>query len=305
MTVRNLGFRDLQYVIAVAECASITRAAETCALTQPALSERIKRIETNLGVTLFERNKRALKVTPVGERVVSKARELLDGASDIDAIISAANEPLSGPLRLGIIATLGPYLMPLVLPQLRLKYPGLELTLQEGLTESLVAALQGGSIDVVVAAAPLHTSSTKQLDLFYEPFVLAVPIGHSLAERSSVDAKELRGEEMVLLEDGHCLSGQALDVCPAKQRQNRNRLHAMTLETLRHMVATGAGYTLLPILAVGAKPPLTKLIRYLALGDGQQYGRRIVIAWRYSFHRDDDIRLLAELIRTSVRAHLS
>jgi len=304
MTIRNLSFRDLQYVIAVAECASISRAADACAITQPALSERIKRIETNLGVTLFERNKRALKVTPVGERLVLKARELLDDANEIDVIVSSANEPLAGPLRIGIIATLGPYLMPLVLPQLRRKYPNLELTLQENLTDPLIAALQAGSLDAVIAAAPLHTSGIKQAELFYEPFVLAVPIDHEMANRSSVDAKELRGDEMVLLEDGHCLSGQALDVCPVKQRRSRNRLHAMTLETLRHMVATGAGYTLLPSLAVGSKPPLTKLIRYIELGGKQQYGRKIVIAWRHSFSRDDSIRLLAELIRTSVRARL-
>jgi len=304
MTIKNLGFRDLQYVVAVAECASISRAADACAITQPALSERIKRIETNLGVTLFERNKRALKVTSVGERLVSKARELLDDANEIDNIVSSANEPLAGPLRIGIIATLGPYLMPLVLPQLRRKYPNLELVLQEGLTDPLVAALQAGSLDAVIAAAPLHTTGIKQTKLFYEPFVLAVPIDHEMANRNSVDVKELRGDDMVLLEDGHCLSGQALDVCPVKQRRNRNRLHAMTLETLRHMVATGSGYTLLPSLAVGAKPPLTKLIRYIELGGKHHYGRKIVIVWRHSFSRDDDIQLLAELIRASLLPRL-
>lgn len=304
MSVRNLGFRDLQYVVAVAECGSFSRAAEACAITQPALSERIKRIESDLGVELFERNKRALRVTPVGERIVLKARRLLDDVVEIDEIVSSSHEPLCGPLRVGIIATLGPYLMPLVLPRLRRKYPNLELILQEGLTESLIASLQAGSLDVLIAAAPLHASGIKQVDLFHEPFVLAVPVEHEMATRPVVNARDLRGDDMVLLEDGHCLTGQALDVCPAKQRHNRNRLHAMTLETLRHMVATGAGYTLLPSLAVGTTPPLTNLVRYTRLGGKRQYGRTIVIAWRHSFSGDADIGLLAELIRQSLPADL-
>lgn len=300
MSVRNLGFRDLQYVVAVAECRSFSQAAQACAITQPALSERIKRIESTLGVELFERNKRALKVTPVGERLVLKARELLDEALDIDDIVCASREPLSGPLRVGIIATLGPYLMPFVLPRLRREYPKLELILREGLTDALIATLQAGSLDVVIAAAPLGATGIEQLDLFYEPFILAIPLEHDLAKHEVVNAKDLCGDDMVLLEDGHCLSGQALDVCPAKRRRNQNRLHAMTLETLRHMVASGAGYTLLPSLAVGAKPPLTGLVRYTKLGGKRSYGRRIVIAWRQSFTRDADVGLFAKLIRQSL-----
>ena len=304
MNFRNLGFRDLQMVVAVAESGSFSRAAEACAITQPALSERIKRIESDLGVELFERSKRAMRVTPVGEQLVRKAQEILDDAADIHTIISSSREPLSDPLRVGIIATLGPYLMPLVLPRLRKEYPDLELVLQEGLTESLLESLKAGSLDIVIAAAPIHTTGLKQAHLFDEPFVLAIPVGHELAERSDIHAKDLRGDDMVLLEDGHCLSGQALDVCPARQRQNRNRLHAMTLETLRHMVATGAGYTLLPSLAVGRKPPLTDLIRYKPLAGKRQYGRKIVIVWRQSYRRDADITLFADLICACLPAEL-
>ena len=210
----------------MAECGSFSRAADACAITQPALSERIKRIESTLGVELFERSKRAFKVTPVGERLVLKARELLDGAAGIDDIVTSSHEPLSGPLQVGIIATLGPYLMPLVLPRLRGKYPKLELILHEGLTDALIPTLQAGSLDVVISAAPISTPGLDQLDLFQEPFVLAAPIEHELARRKTVNAEDLSGDEMVLLQDGHCLSGQALDVCPTKQRQNHNRLHA-------------------------------------------------------------------------------
>jgi len=300
MSIRNLGFRDLRYVVAVAESRSISRAAEACAITQPALSERIKRIETTLGVSLFERNKRSLKVTPVGEQIVSKARELLDESADIDDIISTSHEPLSGHLRVGVISTLGPYLMPLVLPRLRKQYPNLELILHEGLTETLIPNLQAGSLDLVIAAAPLNASGLKEKKLFQEPFVLAVPVEHKLASQATVGAKDLCGNEMVLLQDGHCLTGQALDVCPARQRHSRKRLHAMTLETLRHMVATGAGYTLLPSLAVGSKPPLADLIRYRSLGGKRQYGRQIVLAWRHSFGRSEDVERFFDLVRQSV-----
>ena len=300
MTARNLGFTDLRYVIAVAEQRSFSRAAQACAITQPALSERIKRIENTLGIELFERNKRAVIVTPAGEKLVIKAREILDEVNELDEIVSTSREPLTGPFRVGVIATLGPYLMPWVLPRVRKTHASLELILQEGLTESLIAALQAGSLDAVIAAAPLHATGISELDLFEEPFVLAAPIGHELAKRKVVYARDLHGDDMVLLEDGHCLSGQALDVCPAKQRHNPNRLHATSLETLRHMVACGAGYTLLPCLAVGPEPPLPQLIRYVSLGGKAHYGRKIVLAWRQSFARDEDIRLFADLVVKSL-----
>jgi LysR family hydrogen peroxide-inducible transcriptional activator len=303
MSIRHLGFRDLQYVVAVAESESISRAANACAITQPALSERIKRIESTLGVELFERSTRKLRITPTGERLVAKARELLDQAVTIDEIVAEAGKPLAGPLRVGIIATLGPYLVPHILPPMRQKYPDLELILQEGLTDSLVESLQAGSVDIVIAAAPVHGSGIEQILLFHETFVLAIPIGHNLAKRKTVNVSDLCGDDMVLLEDGHCLSGQALEVCPAKQRHNRNRLHAMTLETLRHMVAAGAGYTLLPSLAVGTKPALRKLIRYVELGGKRRYGRNIVAVYRKSFGRQDDVRLLAKLIRDALPAN--
>lgn len=302
MSVTRLGFRDLQYVIAVAEQGSISRAAAACAITQPALSERVKRIEDTLGVMLFERNKRTIRLTGAGTSLVNKARELLDEAAEIDEVISATREPLSGPLQVGVIATLGPYLMPHVLPALRKQYPHLELVLHEGLTDVLLANLQAGSLDLVIAAAPLPGTFIRQKRLFHEPFVLALPRGHELVHRDTISASDLSGNEMVLLQDGHCLSGQALDICPAKQRQNRNRLHAMSLETLRHMVASGAGYSLLPSLAVGNNPPLKKLIRYRKLAGQRQYGRQIVLASRKTFARDKDIELFAELIQSSIPA---
>ncbi|MDX2418545.1 MAG: LysR family transcriptional regulator, partial [Xanthomonadales bacterium] len=154
MTAKHLGFTDLRYVIAVSECGSFSRAAEACAITQPALSERIKRIENTLGVELFERNKRALRTTPIAENLILKARELLDGADALDEIVASHRKPLTGTFRVGVIATLGPYLLPWVWPRIRSDDPELELILQEGLTQDLISALTAGSLDVVIAAAP-------------------------------------------------------------------------------------------------------------------------------------------------------
>ena len=297
MAAQNLSFRDLQCIVAVAQCGSFSRAADACAITQPALSERMKRVETQLGVELFERNKRGLRVTPAGEALLGKARELLDGADALDELIAAAAAPLSGRLRVGFIATLGPYLVPHLLARLRRDYPALELILQEGLTDSMVANLQAGSLDLLLSAVPLEEPGIEQLPLFHEPFWLAVPKSHALAKRARVSAADLRGEEMVLLEDGHCLSSQALDICSANRRGKRSRLHATSLETLRHMVAAGAGYTLLPQLAVGNEPPLADLISYRRLGGRLKYGRTIGIAWRRTSNRARDASLLAALIK--------
>jgi len=300
MGAKNLSFRDLQCVVAVRDCGSFSKAAETCAISQPSLSERIKRIESLLDTELFERNKRSLRTTAAGEALVVKARELLDGAGQIDEILAASHDPLTGTLRVGVISTLGPYLMPFLLPRLRKDYPKLELLIHEDLTDALMLALTSGSLDVVIAAAPIDTAGINEVSLFEEPFYLAISKRHKMAKLDSISAADLDGKDMVLLEDGHCLSDQALDVCPAKRRTNRNRLHSMSLETLRHMVAAGAGYTLLPSLSVGKKPTLSNLISYRKLSGNRQYGREIILAHRNTFGLDNDIRLFAQIIRDCV-----
>jgi LysR family hydrogen peroxide-inducible transcriptional activator len=297
MSAQNLSFRDLQCIVAVAEHGSFSRAADACSITQPALSERVKRAETLLGAELFERNKRATCLTPAGEALLDKARELLDGADALDELIVAADAPLTGRLRVGFIATLGPYLVPHLLARLQQDYPALELVLQEGLTDKLLANLQAGALDLLLSAVPLSEPGIAQMPLFHEPFWLALPISHPLSARARLSAADLRGEDMVLLEDGHCLSDQALDICSASRRSNRNRLHATSLETLRHMVAAGAGYTLLPQLAVGDKPPLADLISYRRLDGKSNYGRTIGLSWRQTSSRARDASLLAQLIR--------
>lgn len=183
-------------------------------------------------------------------------------------------------------------------------YEFTEIIIHEGLTDSLIPKLQAGSLDMIVMAAPLHGNGLKKVDLLHEPFVLAIPIDHELASQNDIKAFDLCGGEMVLLKNGHCLSNQAPDICPAKQRNNRNRLHAMTLETLRHMVAAGAGYTLLPSLAVGNTPQLTKLVCYKKLSGKRHYGRNIILAMRQSSHRDADVEHFSQLAVHSLPSFL-
>ena len=284
MTARHLNIRDFAYLCAVAEHAHFGRAADACAITQPALSERIRRIEEALDCVVFERTKRSVMLTPTGQRVIDGARKLLDDADQIDALVHSQDKPLTGEFRLGVIATLGPYLIPRLLGSLNKVYPRLQLQLTEGLTEVLLDELVAGSLDAVLAALPLGRGQLVVEPLFFEPFWLAAPKGHSLARKSPVTTRDLRGDEMILLQEGHCLSGQALDVCPSNRRNDVERLQSTGLETLRHMVASGKRYTLLPWLAVGDAPPLKELVTYKPL-KGKQTGRTIAIASRTSFAR--------------------
>jgi LysR family transcriptional regulator, hydrogen peroxide-inducible genes activator len=288
MSIRHLNIRDLAYLCAVAEHRHFGRAAHACAITQPALSERVRRIEDALDAVIFERTRRSVLLTPTGREIVDRARRLLDEADEIDAVAHARRAPLSGTFRLALIATLGPYLIPHLLRGLRKEFPQLQLRLAEGLTEGLLDELTAGTHDAVLAALPIRRRQLRAEPLFFEPFWLAAPRDHRLALKTSVTSRELRGEEMLLLQEGHCLSGQALDVCPSGRRANVARLQSTGLETLRHMVASGTRYTLLPWLAVGDEPPLQEHIHYRPLRD-KRVGRTIAIVWRAAFARQRDI----------------
>ncbi|MBT4161000.1 MAG: LysR family transcriptional regulator [Gammaproteobacteria bacterium] len=300
MSLKHLSFRDLQYILAVAEMGSVSRAAEASHISQPALSERIKRIESILDTTLFRRTGTKTTPTDQGQLLIEHARTILDQVNEVDELLAHEVSLLSKTLRLGIIATLGPYLMPLLLPVLRDQHPALELILHEGLTEALMDQLKQGELDAVIAAAPLMRKGVRTYDLFQELFVLAMPKGHRLEKKAKIHARDLNGSEMVLLEDGHCLSGQALNVCPAKQRKQNKRLHAMSLETLKQMVATGAGYTLLPELSLPQTDPFSNLISYKKLADKKPFGRDIVLATMANESRRADFAVLSETIRNVV-----
>lgn len=299
MSVKHLNLRDLSYVCTVAQQLNFGKAADLCAISQPAMSSRITHIEETLGCRIFERSKRQVLVTRKGHKIVAMAQSILDTADGIDLACREISEPLQGLLRLGIISTLGPYLMPFILGPLAKQYKQLELQITEGLTDSLLASLSSGALDVVLAAKPVEHDSLKSVDLFFEPFKLATPKNHPLAAKNPVPSSALNGENMVLLSEGHCLSGQALAVCPARKRKGQTTLQASSLETLRHMIASGKQYSLLPSLAVGKKPALKSLIDYTDLAD-PNLGRTIVLCSRRNTDRITDYQALAKLIRHSL-----
>lgn len=300
MSVKHLGLRDINYLCAVAEHLNFGKAADACAISQPAMSGRIQHIEDILNTKIFERSKRQVLITDKGQQIIALAQSILDTADSIDQLSREHALPLSGNLRLGVIATLGPYLMPLILPPLAKQFPALNLQLTEGLTEDLLASLSAGSLDMVIAAKPIPNDNVTMTDLFFEPFQLAAPKHHSIGATVPVPGNKLNGKDMVLLSEGHCLSGQALSVCPVRKQQGETRLQATSLETLRHMIASGKQYSLLPVLAIGKTPPLQSMIDYLPLA-GSNIGRRIVLCTRRTSRRSDDAAALSGVIK----AHLA
>lgn len=299
MNIAGLTLRDLQYVVAVAQHAHFGKAAKACHVSQPALSGQIKKIEEYLGVALFERSQRGVAVTEVGQAVVQQARIVLEEAEKILNAARSTHEPLSGAFRLGAIATLGPYLVPHLLGPLRTTFPKLELILREGLTEGLLEELRAGQLDAVLAARTFPEEGLHVLPLFNEPFLVAVPHDHPLRRKETVKLTDLKAADMVLLEDGHCLREQTIAICPPNRRGSIKDMHVTSLETLRHLVASGAGYTLMPMLAVNEDRRLKNLVAYRKL-EGRNTGRTIVLVCRDRFPRKREVEILAAFIR----AHL-
>lgn len=298
MNIAALTLRDLEYLIAVADHEHFGKAALAAHVSQPALSGQIKKVEDFLGVQLFERSNRRVRITPIGAQVVEQARAVLEEARKIGELVRSEHEPLTGTLRLGAITTLGPYYLPHVLAPLRKRFPRLSLHLREGITDNLLADLRAGTLDAVLASpTAAFDESLRTLPLFVEPFLLAAPKAHALAKKPELRSLDLRASEMVLLEDGHCLKDQSLAICPANRRGNIHQYHATSVETLRHLVASGHGYTLIPLLAATNDARLKNLICYRSFG-GKPVGREIVLTCRRRFARMHDIDALADYLRT-------
>jgi LysR family hydrogen peroxide-inducible transcriptional activator len=250
-----VNLRDLEYLVAVADHRHFGKAAAASFVSQPTLSTQIRKLEKELEVELIERNPRQILLTPAGEQVVERARVMLAEADSIRSIARRARDPEAGSLRLGIFPTLAPYLLPHVMPALRTRFPNLEVLLVEETTEVILDQLRRGQLDVGVLAQPVGDELLHAEPLFSEDFVLAVPSGHRLAGgEGPVPVTALAGEPVLLLEEGHCLRDQALSVCSLVGAPERAGFRATSLETLRHMVASGVGVTLLPELSV--KPPV-------------------------------------------------
>lgn len=291
-----MNLRDLRYLVALAEHKHFGRAAEASFVSQPTLSTQIRKIEDELGVALVERMPRKVMLTEVGREIAQRARGVLNEIEQIRAIARRTSDPESGSVRLGIFPTLGPYLLPHVVPRIREQFPRLELLLVEEKTEVLLHQLREGRLDAAILALPLHDDQLEQQFLFEEPFLLAVPEHHALAERTDLRLDDLSDQSLLLLEDGHCLRDQALEVCQLAGAGEKTGFRATSLETLRQMVAANVGITLLPALAV--KPPVprspdVKLIEFR----GRAPSRRIAMVWRKSSAMTPLLKRLAQVIR--------
>jgi LysR family transcriptional regulator, hydrogen peroxide-inducible genes activator len=245
----DLKLKDLRYLVAVADTRHFGQAAARCFVSQPTLSAQLKKLEEYLGVQLVERHPRRSALTEAGAQVVARARRIIEASDEIVALAELQRDPLAGRLRMALLPTIGPYLLPLVAARIRRKLPRIELLLYEYQTGPMLDHLQAGDIDVGILALPVPVEGLVERALFDEPFVVAVPEQHALASRKSVKATDLNGETLLLLEDGHCLRDQALDVCARAQLHEKQDFRATSLETLRQMVASGGGITLLPLLA--------------------------------------------------------
>jgi LysR family hydrogen peroxide-inducible transcriptional activator len=265
------------------------KAAEHCRVAQPSLSVQVSKLEQRLKTVIFERTTRRVILTPEGRLLIEQMRRVLVEAGALLALAYSSDAPFGGALRLSAIATLGPYLFPRVLPELRRAYPGLSLVLGEGRTHELVAALAQGELDAVMMAPPVADPSLTSAPLFREPFLLACPSGHPAAAPGGDAWGALDPSERLLLEEGHCLRDQALAACAEVDPASR---HATSLETLKYMVAAGEGCTLMPLLAATETPGVV----YSAM-PGEHYGRQLVLAWRRSDPRAARLAGLAEVLR--------
>jgi len=289
--------KELQYLVALADQGRFGRAAEACHVGQPTLSTQLKKLEDYLGVTLFERNKHYLLPTPIGEEIVERARIALDVVEQIRHLARQGDNPMKGGLRLGVIPTLGPYLVPHLLPAIRGSYPKLQLFLREDLTANLLARLRQGRLDALLLALPVPGDDIEAMTLFREPFMVALPAGHALEGNKEIREDDLMGQNVLLLEEGHCMRDQALAICGSAASDQREELKATSIETLRQMVAAGVGCTLLPALAamsgVGSVQNGLVQIRPFA---SPVPARTVGIAWRHRYPREKTIRNLAKII---------
>lgn len=283
----------LRYIVAVAEERHFGRAAERCFVSQPSLSAAVRKLEGELGVALFERGREIL-VTPVGERVVAQARRVLAEAERVHAIASEVSDPLSGPLRLGVIHTIAPYLLPALVAELHGTAPRMPLDIEENMTAGLEHMLRAGLLDAAIVALPFDAPGVELTPLYEEEFLVVVPSGHPWARRRSVAVDELEGENLLLLSMGHCFRDQILDACREFARPPDAGRQGNSLETIRNMVASGMGISVLPATAL-APAWSNPLIRTIELRRPRP-ARRVVIAAREGFPRPAAIDAIAAAI---------
>jgi LysR family hydrogen peroxide-inducible transcriptional activator len=294
---------ELRYLVALAQQRHFGRAAEICYVSQPTLSVAIKKLEDELGVALFERRKQDISLTPIGQQIVEQAHRVLEEASAIKQLAEQGQDQLKGPLRLGAIYTIGPYLFPNLIPVLHDNAPQMPLVIEENYTARLSERLRQGELDVALLALPFEEPGLVTLPLYDEPFVIVIPSSHPWTARSDIPAAELAQENLLMLGSGHCFRTQVLDACPGcvqrlSDQSQRQTIEGTSLETLRHMVASGMGITVLPATAAGADRYAQRLLSIRRFS-APEPTRRVALVWRKSFPRPAAIDALRAAILNS------
>lgn len=295
-TLTNLSLRQLQYIVAVADTLGFRKAAELCHVSQPSLSAQVGELEAALGVQLFERDRRRVLVTAIGADLVERARRVLDEAGGLVEAAVRLGDPLSGTLRLGVIPTIAPYLLPEAVPAAMARFPRLKLLFREEKTAQLMASLAAGQLDAALVALEAEIGDLARAVIAEDRFVLATPKKHRLAKKRAIVPGDLEGETVLLLDDGHCLRGQALSYCASAQARESG-FRATSLSTLAQMVSSGAGVTLLPSLAV----PLENRRGQLAIRPFVEPAprRTVALVWRPSSPVAEALTALAAVLRNA------
>ncbi|WP_160064684.1 DNA-binding transcriptional regulator OxyR [Psychromonas sp. L1A2] len=297
-----MNFRDLEYLIALEELKHFRKAADKCFVSQPTLSGQIKKLEEELNVQLMERSSRKVIFTPAGIDIVAKAKTILLEAKSLKEIAKSHNEPMSGTLHIGLIPTVAPYLLPLIVPAMKEAFPDLQLYLHENQTQVLIKQLEEGELDCLILALLPGMEQFKKLDLYEEPLELALSDKHAWAEQRQINLQELSGEHVLMLADGHCLRDQAMGFCFAAGAIEDNSFKATSLETLRHMISAENGLTLLPQLAI----PLNRYqsgVKYIPF-IAPAPSRNITLLSRNNSARQVCFDQLAALINKAVQTRL-
>jgi len=286
---------ELKYLVAVAQERHFGRAAERCFITQPALSLAIQKLEDNLGTAIFERRKNQISLTPLGEKVVQQAQRVLEAADQINLIVAQGKDQLVGAFKLGVIATVGPYILPDLIPLLHKRAPDMPLEIEENLTDNLNRMLVHGQLDAIVVALPHEEPGVLTKPLYEEPFRVVVPITHPWAKKKRIDADDFGAEKVILPHAGHCFRRQVLDHCPEISRSDREGIQGNSLETIRQMVASGLGITVLPCSALSPKHHHKRLAA-IAFADPVPE-RQIGMAWRKGYARPAALAVIEDAVR--------
>jgi LysR family hydrogen peroxide-inducible transcriptional activator len=286
-----MNLRDLHYLIAVADLRSFVQAADRCCISQPTLSTQIKKLEDELGIRIFERTNKKVLPTELGEQIVASARRILKEQDNIKELAATAQDPLAGNLRFGVFPTLATYLFPQLVPLIKRELPRIRLILVEEKTEQLLQQLRTGQMDCALLAMPIYEDFLDSAALFDDEFLLAVADDHPLAAKPQIEQDDLNGEHLLLLDEGHCLRGHALQICQAVGADEEQDVRATSLETLRQMVLAGTGITFMPRIAVRDEPG----VRYLPFA-APAPARTVGLVWRKTSARGELIRQLSQLI---------